>query len=143
MKALIVASKNYINKAFIDDDVVRRLDVKLEDGTSVNVKLTYKDRYSKELGIFEDKTIVKGNHISYPFNIEEVAKTININIDEIDHLIAAVDIDCDGSISKGEELKLDIIQPLHILVLVAGTTDPVNADDVGSRAHSYDSEYMY
>jgi len=33
--------------------------------------------------------------------------------------------------------------PLHILVLVAGTTDPINADDIGKRAHSYDSEYMY
>jgi len=33
--------------------------------------------------------------------------------------------------------------PLHVLVLVAGTTDPVNSDDVGRRAHSYDSEYMY
>ena len=32
---------------------------------------------------------------------------------------------------------------LHVLVLVAGTTDPVNSDDVGTRAHSYDSDYMY
>ena len=26
---------------------------------------------------------------------------------------------------------------LHILILVGGTTDPVNADDLGSESHSY------
>ena len=144
MKGLIVQHKKYINQAFLENDVVRRVDVKLKDDTSVKVKITYKNETEKELGSYEDTTKVKNCHIAYPFNIEKIAKKININPDEIDHLIAAIDIDCDESMSTGEELKLNVIQPLNIIVLVAGTTDPINVNgNVTSRAESYQSKYIY
>ena len=140
MKGLTVAINEYINEAFIDEDVTRRVDVKLDDGTSVDVKLTYKDADSNELGTYNDNATVKDNHIAYPFNIEEIAKKINIELEKIDHLTAAIDIDCDGEMSKGEELKLNVTPALHLFVLIAGTSDPVNSDNKKtSRAQSYDT----
>jgi hypothetical protein len=142
MKALIMGS-SFIYEAKYDQDVIRSLKVGLEDGVACDVILTYKDKDGNTLGVYKDETYVENRAIKYPFNIKEIAESLKINEEDVDHLIAAVDIDHDGEIAKGEEVKLKIAQPLNILVLVAGTTDATNLDDIGTRAISYNTKSVY
>ena len=136
-----MSNSSFISSAFVDETVSRNLDVKLEDGIACDIVLTYKDETGKELGVYNDESYVENHHISYPFNIEEVANKLKIELEEIDHLIAAVDIDCDGEIATGEEVKLNVIPVLHLFILIAGTSDPINSDNKKeSRAQSYDTK---
>ena len=101
-------SRKFIREALFNATLTRHLDVKQEDGTSCDILLTYKDKEGTELGAFRDETFVENNHISYRFNVEDIAKRLKVDQAKLDHIISEVNIDTDSKIATGEALKVKI-----------------------------------
>ena len=110
----------------IDKQLFLRERIGLEDGSAVLAQIKLLDHNEEELCCHEEELYVENKQVELPFKIESIAKDNDVELDEIHHIIAAIDIDSDGKMTKREEVKLNIAQALHVIILVAGTTDPVN-----------------
>ena len=134
--------KESIFEAFYDQDVSRSLQVGIEDGYACEVIVSYRDKDDKVLGEFSDEVYVENRAVNFPFNIKKIGDSLKIHEEDVSHLITSVNIDHESqSVAEGEAPKLKIVQALNVFILVAGTTDPVNAEDTNaSRAQSYNSE---
>ena len=137
---------SFIYEAKYDQDVIRSLKVGLEDGVACDVILTYKDKDGNTLGVYKDETYVENRAIKYPFNIKEIAESLKINEEDVDHLIAAVDIDHDGEIAKGEECKLKILPSKNCQITVDFLNELIGNSNnwfmgKGSKNIVYQQEY--
>jgi predicted chitinase len=104
-----------IIKATIYEEIVLKEETTAPIGTAIKIELIFNDIEEKEIITFVDFTSVsKGNgdwnKIQYKFTIKDIMDKLHKDPYDIDHLIAAVDINHDGEIAKGEECKLKIVK---------------------------------
>lgn len=90
-----------------------------KNGEEIKVKITLLDEDKKALGFKDDSTIVKNQSAEYNFITEEIAKSLNINTNEVIYVKGWLDNDGNNKIGYNEEVIIDFIEEeVKITVIV-------------------------
>lgn len=99
---------DFLSKVKVDEQLFLRERIGLEDGTELLAQIKLFDKDEKELCCYEEEIYVENKRVELPFKIESIAKDNDVELDEIHHIIAAIDVDSDGKMTKRKELKLKV-----------------------------------
>jgi len=100
-----------------------------KDGEEVTVNISLLDNNHKCLALYESKIKVNNESANFEFTVQSIAETLNEYTNEYrDKISYFKSCICDGEVDCDAEIISKVIGDVDVIILVSGTTDPINTD---------------